>query len=518
MLTREPPASDGVGTKVLLRAAGLRKSFDGHVVLDGADLELRQGEVVLLRGENGSGKTTLLNILTGVLEPDAGEICYSADDTPRTYRFPRAPWTNLNPWDHFRPEFVAAEGVGRTWQDVRLFNSLSLRDNIAFSHGGHPGENPIAACLRTRAARDFEATARTKAIALLGRLGLAATAESSADKISLGQSKRVAIARSVAAGGRVLFLDEPLAGLDRHGINDVLGLLNDLVREYGVTLVIVEHILNQHHFDELITTNWLLKTGRINQVARPTHAGTGAHFVSASEATPAATRPRWLELLQEQLPVVEEETLPSGALLMRLRRVATPARQVPLLELRNLVVRRGSRTVIGADRTAGAQGLNLTIFESETVLLHAPNGWGKSTLIDAIAGLLDVVDGEILLRGVPIHDLPTWDRVGLGLAVMRANSHDFPALRARDVLSLARSSLSLDSIARFAERTSSSLSGGERQFLAFVAQMRLGAGRAVRLLDEPFSALDTSATQQVVELLTQETSGAMLIAMPSSAL
>jgi len=118
-------------TPVLLRASGLRKAFGGQVVLDGVDLELRQGEVVLLRGENGSGKTTLLNILTGNLEPDAGEIHYSADDSPRSYSFPRRWWQDLNPWDHFRPEFVAMEGMGRTWQDVRLFHSLSLRDNIA---------------------------------------------------------------------------------------------------------------------------------------------------------------------------------------------------------------------------------------------------------------------------------------------------------------------------------------------------------------------------------------------------
>ena len=93
--------TDNRQAPVMLRAEGLKKRFGGQVVLDGVDLELRRGEVVLLRGENGSGKTTLLNILTGNLEPDAGTIHYLADDSPRSYHFPRRWWQELNPFDHF---------------------------------------------------------------------------------------------------------------------------------------------------------------------------------------------------------------------------------------------------------------------------------------------------------------------------------------------------------------------------------------------------------------------------------
>ena len=131
--------------QALLRAEGLKIAFGGQVVLDGVDLELRPGEVVLLRGENGSGKTTLLNILTGCLEPDAGTIHYRVDNTPRSYSFPRRWWQELNPFDHFTPEFVVREGIGRTWQDIRLFGSQSLADNIALAQPNHPGENPIFA-------------------------------------------------------------------------------------------------------------------------------------------------------------------------------------------------------------------------------------------------------------------------------------------------------------------------------------------------------------------------------------
>jgi ABC-type branched-subunit amino acid transport system ATPase component len=156
--------------RALLAARGLRKTFGGQVVLDGVDLHLREGEVVLLRGENGSGKTTLLNILTGSLEPDAGTIVYSADDTPRTYCFPRRWWQELNPWDHFRPEFVAMEGMGRTWQDVRLFQAQSLRDNIAVATPGQPGENPVLAIFAPGRVRRTEREICEKADAMLARL------------------------------------------------------------------------------------------------------------------------------------------------------------------------------------------------------------------------------------------------------------------------------------------------------------------------------------------------------------
>lgn len=86
---------------------------------------------MLLRGNNGSGKTTLLNILSGNLEPDEGSIHLQVNGASEHFKFPRRWWENLNPFDHFTPERVAREGVGRTWQDVRLFNSMTLAENIA---------------------------------------------------------------------------------------------------------------------------------------------------------------------------------------------------------------------------------------------------------------------------------------------------------------------------------------------------------------------------------------------------
>ncbi|MEI8197453.1 MAG: ATP-binding cassette domain-containing protein, partial [Phycisphaerae bacterium] len=210
------PGSDAIGQDlggVLMRVKGLRKAFGGQIVLDGVDLELREGEVVLLRGDNGSGKTTLLNILTGNMEPDAGEIQLFVNHHPEHFRFPRRWWQELNPWDHFTPERVASEGVGRTWQDVRLFGSQTLLDNLAVARPEQLGETPWRMLTRTRSCLKAETENHHAVRELLQALGLGDRGDSSADKISLGQTKRIAFARAAHSNTKIIFLDAPLAGL-----------------------------------------------------------------------------------------------------------------------------------------------------------------------------------------------------------------------------------------------------------------------------------------------------------------
>lgn len=496
-----PSQPEVLPAPVLLRAAGLHKAFVGQVVLDGLDLELRQGEVVLLRGENGSGKTTLLNILTGNLEPDAGTIQYLADNTPRTYRFPRRWWEELNPFDHFTPEFVAREGVGRTWQDVRLFGAQSVRDNIAVAEPGHPGENPLLALLAPGLSARKEAQLNLQADAILARLGLATREESSADRISLGQSKRVAIARAFAAGARILFLDEPLAGLDRQGVVDVVRLLATLVADHEVTLVIVEHIFNQPHLRDVVTTDWLLENGRLSRNGR----GVG-HFGRPEER---GGRPAWFHLLATDDAEIIDEPLPRGALLTRIRRADRVTRPpVPVLEIRDLVVKRGARSVIGLDEDGTEAGFNLTLFEGEIAVLQAPNGWGKSTLVAAMAGLTPIARGTARAGGRLLNDVQPWVRSNLGLVALLSGGHRFKSLTVRDVLMLGRGSRGR-SVELDPQRRCGSLSGGESQRLACAAL----PGGLVRLFDEPFAGLDRMGQLTIAAMVQQFSS---LVLVPSA--
>jgi ABC-type branched-subunit amino acid transport system ATPase component len=214
-------------------------------------------------GTTGQVKTTLLNILSGNLEPDAGVIEFAVNSHAEHITFPRPWWRELNPLDHFTPERVAKEGVGRTWQDIRLFPTLDLQNNIAVALPRQIGENPAWAVLRRTAVKRQEQENLSHAHYLLSEVGLEERDISSADRISLGQSKRVAIARAVHAGAKVLFLDEPFAGLDNEGISQILQLIDSINSQHKVTVVIVEHVFHIPLLLTHATTVWTLARGEI---------------------------------------------------------------------------------------------------------------------------------------------------------------------------------------------------------------------------------------------------------------
>lgn len=457
----------------LLSARGLRKSFGGQVVLDGVDFELRPGMVVLLDGENGSGKTTLINILTGNLEPDSGEVCYSTDSADLVYRFPQSIFNRLRPLHRFAPDTVARKGVGRTWQDVRMFETMSLRDNIAIAQPGQAGENPLWALL----GRHSDGNGSTSAESVLKRVGLEGREESSGDMISLGQSKRVAILRAVAAGAKILFLDEPLAGLDRTGIDEVLGLLGELVADHDLTLVIVEHAFNQQHLRGMITERWHLASGKLTVCAPDT-------IISRS-----STVPEWFQTLADAADEVITEQLPRGATLTRFR-IAGRFEPEPILEIRDLIVKRGRRTVIGLDDQGQETGFNLTIYKGEIAVLQAPNGWGKSSLGEAVFGLGQTT-GLMFVRDCvqpTKFNALAFRKFGV-FGIL--NSKLFPSLRISELRRIApwNDSERLWSNAIQKSRQISSLSGGERKSLTLIAG-QASVETAITVMDEPFAELD----------------------------
>jgi ABC-type branched-subunit amino acid transport system ATPase component len=471
-----------------MHARGLCKSFGGNQVLKSVDFDLHEGEVVLLRGDNGSGKTTLLNILTGNLEPEAGLVSLDADGSAENFDFPRACWRDLNPFDHFTPERVANEAAGRTWQDIRLFSTQTLADNIAVATPRQPGESPLRAIFQRRLIRRAEDKNRTESVKLLSGLGLEQRADSSADKISLGQTKRVAIARAVRAGARVLFLDEPLAGLDAKGIEEVMTLLTDLAHNDKVTLVIIEHVFNIPRVLDLAHTVWTLRDGcitsetpeKVRNEMRET-AGDGVMHLLRSVAG---------------APTEQEFQLPGGAILTRLQRgdVENPK---DILEIKDLVVRRGNRLVIGEELADGKiTGLSLTLYAGDLAVLQAPNGWGKTTLLEALCGLIPIERGEIRFQGRPIQALPPWERIKLGFSVLQARNHHFDNLTVAETFALAGQEQTPSGLEPFSTRDGSSLSGGEAQRVVITS---LNSKAMLGLYDEPFSALDGASFKKTME-------------------
>lgn len=464
---------------IVLSTRRLHKAYGGQVVLDDVSLDLKQGEVVLLRGENGSGKTTLLNILTGNLEPDKGELHVSINGDKEEFSWPRSWWKELNPFDHFTPERLAWEGIGRVWQDIRLFPTMTTLDNVAVAAQGKKGENPALALHRSSngEAENIEISSRW-----LKRLGLGERLDSSCDKISLGQMKRVAIARAIHAGAKVLFLDEPLSGLDKNGVQEVMGYLGTLVKDHSITLVIVEHVFNIPIILGLADTVWTLLDGKIavankNEIKK--EAGSGSHSIHAL-----------LRSIAGENGKIDTMELPGGARLTTASPFGTDDSEV-VLEVKDLVVKRGMRTVIN--------GLSFNLRKGQLSILEAPNGWGKSSLLDAIAGIHPMESGKITLNGEDINSLPTYKRIELGMAYLRSNQQVFPSLAVKDHHRLAKiqsasfgNSLNDMSKGNF-------LSGGEKQKLL----IDMLPDAEVYLLDEPMMGLDNKAIDTVAEYVFQ---------------
>ena len=506
-----------------MRAVGLSKAFGGRKVLDGVDLELCQGQVVLLQGANGSGKTTLLNILTGNLSPDTGRIELFVNKNSEVFRFPRRWWQRLNPFDHFTPERVAEGGVGRTWQETRLFQSLTLIDNVTVGKPKHPGENPCKSLFFPGKVSNAEKVAKDEASILLHSLGLTDRDQSSADMISLGQTKRVAIARAINAGAKILFLDEPLAGLDAQGVDSVLHLLQSIAKAHQITMVIIEHIWNAYHIKRLADTLWRLEDGKVFVSAEsPDDVITNVKPKSVAPAN--IFHVAGLSGFQDFLSgfrLRAKMMLPSGAVLAFYTLSGTENLGAELVKVEGMIVYRNHRLVIGASRIPNDndEGLSFKLLEGDIAVLHAPNGWGKSTLFSAMAGIIPISHGSIHLLGKDITRKTSWQRSNEGIYLLRSENNDFPSLTVRELFAISGISSIPEFLAPLKFKPMRLLSGGEKQ------SVHLGLLRSARkhvyLLDEPFSALDEQrvldAFRTISELIKHKRTTVML-AMPSAAI
>ena len=479
-----------ISLHILLEAHNLQKSFGGNTVLNGVDLTLHEGEIVLLQGANGSGKTTLLNILTGNLEPEAGAIIAHNGRT-QSFNFPRPFWSNLLPFAYFSPERLAEERMGRTWQDVRLFPTQTLRYNIAMATPGQSGENPLKALCAPWLINKAEAENVKAADTILKQFGMAGREDSTGDRISLGQSKRVAIARAIQAGAKILFLDEPLAGLDRSGIKNVVDMLAQLSTEHKITLVIIEHAFNIPVISKIAHTVWTLADGKLT---------TGLPERNAE--APGNELRQWMKEISGKTGRFMETEIPNGAKLSIAGR-GTHGKRV--FKVENITVNRGLRKIISPP-------LCLELYEGEVAMLEAPNGWGKSTLLDAFAGIIDMETGILEINGIHANRLPIWERAKQGLHLMRSQSTLFAKSTVKENSLMSRQPATL--MADIACRKAGSLSGGESRRLSFGCAIN-NPGTNILMLDEPFQAIDREESQRIrTTIAEQSKTKTFLITIP----
>jgi ABC-type branched-subunit amino acid transport system ATPase component len=207
----------------LLSVERLERAFGGVRAVDGASFDVRPGEIHGLIGPNGAGKTTAINVVSGLLPPTGGAVRLSGRDI---HGLP--------------PNRIAALGVARTFQQIRLFSELSARDNVLVGEHLVRRASLPARLLALPASRAEERSARDRAGALLERIGLAGRSGERARNLSYGEQRRVEIARALAAEPRLLLLDEPTAGMNPVEVQAVAALIRSVAAE-GRSVLLIEH-------------------------------------------------------------------------------------------------------------------------------------------------------------------------------------------------------------------------------------------------------------------------------------
>lgn len=210
--------------EIVLHCRNLSIRFGGLAALTDLDLAIREGELVGLIGPNGAGKTTAFNVLTGVYRPTSGEVAILGEAV-----------------SGMRPSRIAARGVARTFQNIRLFKELTVFDNvrIAFHHRTRSGW--MRSLLRTPAALREEARFADEAEALLRRMDLSERRDELAKNLPYGDQRRLEIARALATGPRCLLLDEPAAGMNSGEKVELMELIRKLRDDFGLAILLIEH-------------------------------------------------------------------------------------------------------------------------------------------------------------------------------------------------------------------------------------------------------------------------------------
>ena len=207
----------------LLVATGISKRFGGVQALADVSFTIRQGEIYGLIGPNGAGKTSLFNVLTGIYPADGGEFVFDG-----------------RPLGGLKPHDVAARGIARTFQNIRLFANLSALENVMIGRHVRTKATVFGAIFRNARTREEERAIESRGYALLEYVGVHRRANDLAKHLAYGDQRKLEIARALATEPRLLALDEPAAGMNATETAALRALLES-VRRDGTTILLIEH-------------------------------------------------------------------------------------------------------------------------------------------------------------------------------------------------------------------------------------------------------------------------------------
>jgi ABC-type branched-subunit amino acid transport system ATPase component len=233
----------------MLEILGIQRMFGGLSALNNVTFEVKTAEIHGLIGPNGAGKTTLINILSGMLAPTSGRVCYMGKDIHTLHSYQ-----------------VAALGVARTFQNIRLFSAMTCVENVIAGQHLTAPRPLLPRLLQLPAARRQEQQYRQKAVEILAKVGLKERVMVRAQDLSYGERRRLEIARALAADPRLLLLDEPVAGMRRQEIAQVAELVRFLAAG-GMTILLIEH--NMSFVMELCSQITVLNFGEVIFTGNP---------------------------------------------------------------------------------------------------------------------------------------------------------------------------------------------------------------------------------------------------------
>lgn len=246
----------------LLDVKNLIKNFGGLTAVGDVTMHLDKGELVGLIGPNGAGKTTLFNLLTGVYEPSEGSV--SLDGTLLNGK---------------KPYKIASLGLSRTFQNIRLFKDMTVLENVLVGMANQNKLYLLASFLRLPKFYHSEAKLRQKAMELLAIFDLDGDAETLAKNLPYGQQRRLEIVRALATEPKILFLDEPAAGMNPQETAELTQLIRRIKEEFDITIMLIEHDMSL--VMEVTERIYVLEYGRLIAHGTPDEIKTNQRVIEA---------------------------------------------------------------------------------------------------------------------------------------------------------------------------------------------------------------------------------------------
>jgi branched-chain amino acid transport system ATP-binding protein len=438
----------------VLDIVDLTRKFGGITALDGVSTKVREGSIHAVIGPNGSGKTTLFNVISGTYRPSSGDVQFLGRSVAGS-----------------RPDQLAGMGMARTFQNTRLFASMTVAENVL-----------VARHARTAAWR-FTTAERRRAAEILAFVGLSDLAATPAASLPQGSRRLLEIAKALAIDPKLVLLDEPHGGLNQTETGRLIEVIRAM-HTRGLTVLLIEH--------EMDVVMQLAHTITVLNFGKVLAEGTAAE-IQSNEA-----------VIEAYLGREDKERALAAAV------PPAPGHAIdaaPLLSVGGLAVNFGDVEAV--------RDVALDVYPREIVTLLGNNGAGKSTTLKAIARLAQTASGTVTFDGRDLLAEPTERLVGMGLALVPERRRLFGGLTVIENLQIgaygrkrAETDATLEevldlfpSLKRLSRSLAFSLSGGEQQMLA-IGRALMSRPRLL-LLDEPSMGLAPLLTEQVFAKLVE---------------